>query len=385
MDTSYFSRNIAELRKNKGITQEELADFIGVTKASVSKWETAVTMPDIQLLPLLAAYFDVTLDEMLGYKPQLSKEQIRAMYHKFADGFAERPFEEVYRECMAQIKKYYSCYPFLEQMCILLLNHCMLAEGEERQHEVREEVIKLCVHIMNNCRDLNICENVSYIKAVFDLQQGRTQQVINDMENSIDVSHIHDKNTILTLAYIMSGNLEMADLSSQVAIYTSLMELIQNSSHFITVHAHEYNVINETIKRIDAVVNAYDIINLHPNTAAGWYYNTAVAYAGFLNAGEFTDAPEKKRELEELIFERLELYVKAVKILFADKIKLHGDNYFSKLDEWFSDLALGTDSIRNKKLVVETAVEGLQFPAFLTLENKEKMEKLKEELKEEAN
>ena len=77
MNILNFSENIIKLRHKKGITQEELADFVGVTKASVSKWETKQSLPDIMLLPRLAAYFDVTVDELLGYEPNLSREQDR--------------------------------------------------------------------------------------------------------------------------------------------------------------------------------------------------------------------------------------------------------------------------------------------------------------------
>ncbi|WP_455661601.1 helix-turn-helix domain-containing protein [Pradoshia sp.] len=60
-----LSDNIIHLRRKKGITQEALAHFIGVTKASVSKWETKQSLPDIMLLPKLAAFFDVTVDELI--------------------------------------------------------------------------------------------------------------------------------------------------------------------------------------------------------------------------------------------------------------------------------------------------------------------------------
>ena len=55
-----LNKNLMQLRYKKGITQEKLADFLGVSKASVSKWETKQSMPDILLLPQLAAFFDVT-------------------------------------------------------------------------------------------------------------------------------------------------------------------------------------------------------------------------------------------------------------------------------------------------------------------------------------
>ena len=60
MNALNLAENIIRLCHDKKITQEQLADFVGVTKASVSKWETKQSMPDILLLPQLAAFFDVT-------------------------------------------------------------------------------------------------------------------------------------------------------------------------------------------------------------------------------------------------------------------------------------------------------------------------------------
>lgn len=60
---------IADLRKRDGLTQQELAEQLGVTYQSVSKWENGVTMPDITLLPDLARIFGVSVDEILGLKP----------------------------------------------------------------------------------------------------------------------------------------------------------------------------------------------------------------------------------------------------------------------------------------------------------------------------
>jgi transcriptional regulator with XRE-family HTH domain len=60
---------IAELRREKGIGQQDLANVLGVSFQSVSKWETGITMPDITLLPNIAEYFNVSVDELLGLKP----------------------------------------------------------------------------------------------------------------------------------------------------------------------------------------------------------------------------------------------------------------------------------------------------------------------------
>ena len=77
-----LSENIREMRKARGITQTELAQSLSVTPQSVSRWETGQAYPDVVLLPRIAKYFDVTLDElMLGLESSLTiyrKEFIEA-------------------------------------------------------------------------------------------------------------------------------------------------------------------------------------------------------------------------------------------------------------------------------------------------------------------
>ena len=61
-----LGKRIAMLRKEKGYTQEQLAEKVGVSAQAVSKWENDVSCPDITLLPLLADILGVTVDELLG-------------------------------------------------------------------------------------------------------------------------------------------------------------------------------------------------------------------------------------------------------------------------------------------------------------------------------
>ncbi|MBQ8402839.1 MAG: helix-turn-helix transcriptional regulator [Clostridia bacterium] len=56
--------NIAVYRKNKGLTQSELGELLGVTNQAVSKWESEVCMPDVMLLPEIAKALSVTLDDL---------------------------------------------------------------------------------------------------------------------------------------------------------------------------------------------------------------------------------------------------------------------------------------------------------------------------------
>ena len=64
-----MGKRISDLRKNKGMTQEQLAQVVGVTPQAVSKWENDLSCPDISILPQLAEALGVTTDELLGRAP----------------------------------------------------------------------------------------------------------------------------------------------------------------------------------------------------------------------------------------------------------------------------------------------------------------------------
>ena len=75
MNEINIGKNITKFRRSKGITEDELASYIGVSKSSVSKWENSITYPDIMLLPQLATLFNISLDELMGYEPQAYKRR----------------------------------------------------------------------------------------------------------------------------------------------------------------------------------------------------------------------------------------------------------------------------------------------------------------------
>ena len=228
MDDLNFAQNITMLRRRHGITQEALADFIGVTKASVSKWETGQSLPDIQTLLLLATYYDVTLDELLGYHPGLNRMQIRSLYRGLAKDFAEKPFEEVFLRSQKLVKNYYSCYNFLFQICILWLNHFILAEPE-KQGDVLEEILKLCARIYGNSGDSGLCRDAVVLEAVVKLQQGKHDEVITVMEDVCNpYSFARNADSLLFQAYMRAGDTKKADARVQICFYEAVLAMINS-------------------------------------------------------------------------------------------------------------------------------------------------------------
>ena len=81
----YIGNHILQLRKQKNITQEELAAELGVTATAVSKWENNYTLPDIMMLCALADYFSVTTDELLGRNSVLMEAVVVAASTELSD------------------------------------------------------------------------------------------------------------------------------------------------------------------------------------------------------------------------------------------------------------------------------------------------------------
>jgi transcriptional regulator with XRE-family HTH domain len=79
---------IAALRKEKGLTQEELAEKLGVSSQAVSKWENDLSCPDIMLLPSLAKIFDTTVDELLSGKKETASTRVAPPQER-------KPFDEL--------------------------------------------------------------------------------------------------------------------------------------------------------------------------------------------------------------------------------------------------------------------------------------------------
>jgi transcriptional regulator with XRE-family HTH domain len=77
-----IGENLKELRKKKNNTQEDLAEFLTVSITAVSKWERGECYPDIEFLPKIAAYYDVSVDDLLGVGEIRKKEQIKEYEEK---------------------------------------------------------------------------------------------------------------------------------------------------------------------------------------------------------------------------------------------------------------------------------------------------------------
>lgn len=69
LTTDMFKDNLVQLRKLKGLTQENVAEKAGVSRQAVAKWEAGESVPDLEKSRLLAELFEVSLDDLANYEP----------------------------------------------------------------------------------------------------------------------------------------------------------------------------------------------------------------------------------------------------------------------------------------------------------------------------
>ena len=155
-----IGEKIRLLRKKNDVTQDKLADHLGVTPQAVSRWESGVCYPDMNYLPSIADYFSVTMDDLLCYngsqkaaKVSEYLEQVESLLDRDRVGEAL----ELLRAAMAEIPSDPRLQ--LETAQVLSLYAGMLEESNagERARAAMDaaltEAVSLCRHILEDCTD----------------------------------------------------------------------------------------------------------------------------------------------------------------------------------------------------------------------------------------
>ncbi len=346
-----IARTIITKRKEKGITQDELAAYIGVSKASVSKWETGQSYPDITFLPQLATYFNISIDELIGYSPQMTKEDIKKLYHRLSSEFSSQPFDEVLAECRTIIKKYFSCFPLLLEMAILLVNHHMLAKEKETQEKLLQEIIDLCIRIKTENDDVWVSKQANSIEALCYMVLQQPQEVLDLLDGTM--KPISNDDALLANAYSMSGDVQKAKEVIQISIYQHLLSSLAACTTYLSLHAGEVEKFEKILKRSISILEAFEVETLNPNMAVQLYFIAAQGYAMQGNMEKALNMLEKYADICTMNFFPL---------------SLHGDDFFNCIEEWFNEFDFGTSPPRDEKLVKESMIQSIiNNPAFTVL------------------
>ena len=144
---------IVNLRREKGVTQEQLARAVGVSKPAVSKWETGQSCPDIQLLAPIARYFGVTIDALLSFTRALPREEADRLVTEIPGIFERDGFRAGMERCAALVREYPDSQ-YLKLKVAGVYTTCVLHFREEDRTEenlarFREYALELLEEILS--------------------------------------------------------------------------------------------------------------------------------------------------------------------------------------------------------------------------------------------
>jgi transcriptional regulator with XRE-family HTH domain len=355
---------ITAKRREKGVTQDELAAFVGVSKASVSKWERGLSYPDITLLPVLASYFNISIDKLIGYAPQLGKDEIKRIYKKLSVGFAESPFEEVMAECELLVKKYYSCYPFLLEMVQLYINHANLAGNPERKNEMLRSAVAICNRIKTECSDPLITNRVPMYEAMCYLLMGDAQGILTALGENMQPIIL--PGTLISQAYQMLGKPDKAIEVIQIELYQNIMGVFSGLISYMQANIGNYDKAITAFKRAESLSELFQMRKLNPNNAALLYVLGA----------HICQAAKKDADTIEMLGKYVDVCIYG----FFPYMP-HGDEFFDRIDPW---LAENVSSMpRTDALVKESMLNDVLLnPAFDSLHDNPEFTKLIRKLRD---
>lgn len=356
---------IMEKRKEKQVTQQELANFVGVSKASVSKWETGQTYPDITLLPLLAAYFDITIDSLLTYEPQLDNHEIQRIYGMLKKSLETQPPEDVLAMIRSFVRRYYSCYPFILQMGMFLMNHADLLPGEENIQTYTKEAQELFVHVKTQAKDPELITQALKYEAYTSLTLNEFDQVLEILGDQVPA--LFPIESLIAAAQQQKGEEQQAVITLQSAIYQYTTVFLSFLGNYLQVVINQPEKFAETVSRGIQFTDIFNFKRMHPVALMNFQLSAIFGYAQMQNE---TAAFPLLNDFLELMRET------------DFPVELHGDDYFDQVDKWLERLEIGHQLPRDSMKIKETLINFvINNPAFANFSDQAQLQQIYTELR----
>lgn len=172
-----FGKKIAALRKMQGVTQVQLADYLMVQPQTISRWESEGGTPDVMLLPKIATFFNVSMDELFG---MTDMEQIDHLVYKYSVLRDEKSFEEVMRRielALASLDK--EKYPDKQEQLLAWKVHIYIQKSRKAQ-EAAEAILDELRENLSESSQLSLPLKLQ--KNQFLIQKGEGRTVLKEVK-----------------------------------------------------------------------------------------------------------------------------------------------------------------------------------------------------------
>lgn len=132
---------IQEKRREIGLTQEQIGQYLGVSTPAVNKWERGYTYPDISLLPALARLLKVDLNTLLCFNEELTEQEINSFINEVGIEISTKSFDDGFNKAIEKVREYPSCYKLIHSIALLLDGALIMCGERLYDKEVYEKQI----------------------------------------------------------------------------------------------------------------------------------------------------------------------------------------------------------------------------------------------------
>lgn len=183
-----FHTRLKQLRKADELTQEQLAEYMGVSPQAISRWETGATYPDIAQIPLLAHIFHVSADTLLGIDTTRMNEAIAAVHEQANACFRKGDFHGAADILRAGLRLYPRAYSLMVELAESL--SCIGKDG------TTAEIVALCETVIAECPE-NEWRNKAQQTLIFRLKNvGEREKAMTYVNRSASAQYSKEDMTI---------------------------------------------------------------------------------------------------------------------------------------------------------------------------------------------
>ncbi len=174
-----IGETIKHLRKERDITQDELADILGVSYQSVSRWECGMCYPDMELLPVISDFFGVTADKLLGVDERIEQNKVNQYLTRFQEAISHGRVYDCIAIAREGVAEFPNNYTLLNKLMYALFlsgdSDGNIPEWKENMEKNDAEITALGERIMKYCPDQNIRLEAAARLAFHHCEMGRTE------------------------------------------------------------------------------------------------------------------------------------------------------------------------------------------------------------------
>ena len=195
-----LGNKIRELRKKKGITQEQLASALNISPQAVSKWEMNAGYPDVSLIPIIAGYFEVSLDVLFDYDASQIKQKVEDILDE-ASRYFWRNFEKAEEIYLNGIESYPGAFKLKDKL--LTLYECHMRNFGSM--ELADKAVALAEKILSETDDWFILTNTKDSLASIYKMCGRYEEAKKVVHSMPVLWPLQINDKMRSAAFILKG------------------------------------------------------------------------------------------------------------------------------------------------------------------------------------